>query len=195
MFSVQIVDYNCTLFLLTSYKPHYDVQLFAMPSVLSKIIPSCVIIRVKLTRLCFVWTQIHHIILTHNKCVRLHLWRIVAKNYLMWNFHYMIKTYFSECVNMGDSTPELKKMKLVSDMKAFDDVFPELVQLMTKDGLKDSEVADAMTWYKEVGSCLSLFFQLLYLLQSLVVMVFQFLQLCVVSCKVLMCLFLARLLN
>ena len=52
---------------------------------------------------------------------------------------------------MGDSSPELKKMKQISDMKAFDDVFPELVQLMTKDGLKDSEVADAMTWYKEVG--------------------------------------------
>jgi len=52
---------------------------------------------------------------------------------------------------MGDSSPELKKMKQVSDMKAFDDIFPELVQLMTKDGLKDSEVADAMTWHKEVG--------------------------------------------
>ncbi|KAK2188089.1 hypothetical protein NP493_144g03004 [Ridgeia piscesae] len=51
---------------------------------------------------------------------------------------------------MGDSSPELKKMKQVSDMKAFDDIFPELVQLMTKDGLKDSEVADAMTWHKEV---------------------------------------------
>ena len=59
---------------------------------------------------------------------------------------------------MGDSSPEIKKMKHINDMKAFDEVFPELVELLTKDGLKDGEVADAMKWYKEVQMCLLLYF-------------------------------------
>ena len=52
---------------------------------------------------------------------------------------------------MGDSSPELEKMSHNNNgMKAFDDIFPELVELLTKDGLKNTEVTDAMNWYKEV---------------------------------------------
>ena len=51
---------------------------------------------------------------------------------------------------MGDSSPELEKMSRNNGMKAFDDIFPELVELLTKEGMKNIEVADAMKWYKEV---------------------------------------------
>lgn len=56
-----------------------------------------------------------------------------------------------------------KKTKVASELEQFDDIFPELVESLTKIGLKDNQICDAVSWFKEVGPrirgiCISLGF-------------------------------------
>ncbi|KAL5007681.1 hypothetical protein ScPMuIL_016487 [Solemya velum] len=43
-----------------------------------------------------------------------------------------------------------KKTKVASELEQFDDIFPELVESLTKIGLKDNQICDAVSWFKEV---------------------------------------------
>ncbi|WAR03500.1 FPPS-like protein [Mya arenaria] len=55
------------------------------------------------------------------------------------------------------STPDIhangsvgKKAKLMTELEQFDEIFPELVDLLVNPGLNDPEKADAYRWFKEV---------------------------------------------
>lgn len=55
-----------------------------------------------------------------------------------------------------------KKSRSMSELEEFDSLFPDLVDDLTKIGLKDGQVSDAMKWFKEVmihrvHHCVSLF--------------------------------------
>lgn len=43
-----------------------------------------------------------------------------------------------------------KKARVDSELEKFDEVFPELVELLVNPGLKDSEIQDANKWFREV---------------------------------------------
>jgi len=47
---------------------------------------------------------------------------------------------------------EPKKTKQMTDLEMFDELFPVLVDNLTKNGLKDTEISDAMAWFKKVSS-------------------------------------------
>ncbi|KAK2144097.1 hypothetical protein LSH36_785g01038 [Paralvinella palmiformis] len=52
---------------------------------------------------------------------------------------------------MGDSTSPLKKKTCSStDLELFDEVFPKLVSDIVENGLQQSEVKDALSWFKKV---------------------------------------------
>ncbi|XP_046574693.1 farnesyl pyrophosphate synthase-like [Haliotis rubra] len=44
-----------------------------------------------------------------------------------------------------------KKSRSMSELEEFDSIFPDLVDGLTKIGLKDAEISDAMKWFKEVS--------------------------------------------
>lgn len=48
------------------------------------------------------------------------------------------------------SSPEHKRSRDASDLEVFDELFPVLVDDLKKHGAKDSEIADAIEWFKEV---------------------------------------------
>ena len=43
-----------------------------------------------------------------------------------------------------------KKSRVLTDLEAFDEVFPCLVDDLTKQGLKDDQITSAMAWFKQV---------------------------------------------
>ena len=43
-----------------------------------------------------------------------------------------------------------KKIKQMSDLDMFDELFPMLVENLTKNGMNDPEISDAMKWFKTV---------------------------------------------
>ena len=44
----------------------------------------------------------------------------------------------------------LKKPRSMTDLELFDEVFPELVQLLCEANLKDKELAPTAEWFQEV---------------------------------------------
>ena len=48
-------------------------------------------------------------------------------------------------------SPEHKKAKGASQFEKFDALFSVLNEDLTKQGLKDNEIADAMAWFKRVS--------------------------------------------
>ncbi|ESO97345.1 hypothetical protein LOTGIDRAFT_231541 [Lottia gigantea] len=53
-------------------------------------------------------------------------------------------------INGTNGTNSNKKVKSTSELEEFDAIFPVLVENLTQNGLKDSEISDAITWFKEV---------------------------------------------
>ena len=52
---------------------------------------------------------------------------------------------------MGDSSSPVKKKPYTStDLEFFDDVFPKLVSDLVENGLRPSEIQDALDWFKRV---------------------------------------------
>ena len=53
-------------------------------------------------------------------------------------------------VKMADP-PEDKRRKEMTELQLFDELFPTLVEDLTKNGLKDDEITGAIEWFKEVS--------------------------------------------
>ena len=53
-------------------------------------------------------------------------------------------------VKMADP-PEDKKRKEMTELQLFDELFPVLVEDLTKNGMKDDEITSAIEWFKEVS--------------------------------------------
>ena len=47
--------------------------------------------------------------------------------------------------------PEDKKRKEMTELQLFDELFPVLVEDLTKNGMKDDEITSAIEWFKEVS--------------------------------------------
>ena len=45
---------------------------------------------------------------------------------------------------------EIKSQKMSTELELFDDVFPELLNVLTKQGLNNPQISDAAVWFKEV---------------------------------------------
>ncbi len=52
---------------------------------------------------------------------------------------------------MTDS-PEHKKPRKPEELEKFDELFPQLVNDLTKQGLKEDEISSAIEWFKKVSS-------------------------------------------
>ena len=64
----------------------------------------------------------------------------------------IITVFLSVHLKMGDSTSPLKKKACSStDLELFDEVFPKLVSDIVENGLQQSEVKDALSWFKKVN--------------------------------------------
>ena len=46
--------------------------------------------------------------------------------------------------------PEDKKRKGMSELDMFDELFPTIVDNLTKNGIKDDEISNAVEWFKKV---------------------------------------------
>ena len=53
---------------------------------------------------------------------------------------------------MSDKPAE-KKARMETELEEFDKVFPQLLDDLTKQGLKDDQIASAMNWFKQVDIC------------------------------------------
>ena len=52
---------------------------------------------------------------------------------------------------------EEKRSRSLSELEKFDELFPVLVDDLTKHGMKDDEIAGAMKWFKRVSSKTAMF--------------------------------------
>ena len=50
-------------------------------------------------------------------------------------------------------SPIKKRNKPASELEVFDELFPVLVDDLTKHGLKDNEISSAMEYFREVKTC------------------------------------------
>lgn len=63
---------------------------------------------------------------------------------------FVIRSLLSFQLKMAE-VPE-KKARVNTDLENFDSLFPLLVDVLTKQGLKDGEISSAMAYFKEVRS-------------------------------------------
>lgn len=52
--------------------------------------------------------------------------------------------------SMAQNGGDAKKLKATTDLAEFDALFIELVEELTKNEIKNPEIADAFLWFKEV---------------------------------------------